>query len=30
VRFLSAAGHAWVTPGRCLKCVLYVAKIASA
>ncbi len=29
VRFLSAAGHAWVTPGRCLKCVLYVAKIAS-
>lgn len=29
VKFLTAAGHAWVQPGRTLKCVLYVAKIAS-
>lgn len=28
-KFLTAAGHAWVAPGRCLKCVLYVAKIAT-
>jgi len=26
-KFLTAAGHTWVTAGRCLKCVLYVAKI---
>ncbi len=25
--FLTAAGHSWVTAGRCLKCVLYVAKV---
>jgi prolyl-tRNA synthetase len=29
VGFLTAAGHSWVSAARCLKCVLYVAKIAS-
>ena len=28
-KFLNAAGHAWVAPGNCLKCVLFVAKIAT-
>jgi prolyl-tRNA synthetase len=27
--FLRAAGHEWVTPERCLKCVLYVAKFST-
>ena len=28
-KFLADAGYAWVSAGRCLKCVLYVAKIAT-